>query len=56
MPDDQGEGSVEIDGATIRYRSVGEGPTIVFVHGVYVCDSDPCLPRSARPHRRHPRR
>lgn len=29
-------GAVEIDGATIRYRSRGSGPTIVFVHGVYV--------------------
>ena len=30
------EQSVEIDGATIRYRIIGEGPSIVFVHGVYV--------------------
>ncbi len=28
--------TVVIDGATIRYRIVGEGPSIVFVHGVYV--------------------
>ncbi len=27
---------VEIDGVTIRYRIRGAGPTIVFVHGVYV--------------------
>ncbi len=31
-----GESRVEIDGATIRYRSIGDGPPIVFVHGVYV--------------------
>jgi pimeloyl-ACP methyl ester carboxylesterase len=30
------ESRVEIDGATIRYRSTGDGPAIVFVHGVYV--------------------
>ena len=28
--------SVVIDGATVRYRTTGTGPTIVFVHGVYV--------------------
>jgi pimeloyl-ACP methyl ester carboxylesterase len=27
---------VDIDGATIRYRDLGDGPTVVFVHGVYV--------------------
>jgi pimeloyl-ACP methyl ester carboxylesterase len=27
---------VEVDRTVIRYRSVGEGPTLVFVHGVYV--------------------
>ena len=30
------EGAVELDGATLRYRSRGEGPPIVFVHGVWV--------------------
>ena len=30
------ESSVQLDGATIRYRDTGEGPTIVFVHGVWV--------------------
>lgn len=29
-------GTVDIDGATIRYRTRGTGPTVVFVHGVYV--------------------
>ena len=28
--------TVVVDGATVRYRTTGEGPTIVFVHGVYV--------------------
>lgn len=28
--------SVVVDGATVRYRTTGDGPTIVFVHGVYV--------------------
>ncbi|MDO8361294.1 MAG: alpha/beta hydrolase [Actinomycetota bacterium] len=27
---------VVVDGATVRYRSIGEGPAVVFVHGVYV--------------------
>jgi pimeloyl-ACP methyl ester carboxylesterase len=27
---------IELGGATIRYRDTGTGPTIVFVHGVYV--------------------
>jgi pimeloyl-ACP methyl ester carboxylesterase len=31
-----GESRVEIDGATIRYRSIGDGHPVVFVHGVYV--------------------
>lgn len=31
------EKTVEIDGVVIRYRTRGAGPTIVFVHGVYVC-------------------
>ena len=35
-PADWKEGCVDIDGATIRYRTVGTGPTVVFVHGVYV--------------------
>lgn len=30
------EGSVEVDGVTIRYRSRGDGPVVVFVHGVWV--------------------
>jgi pimeloyl-ACP methyl ester carboxylesterase len=30
------ESSVDIEGVTIRYRTRGEGPVIVFVHGVYV--------------------
>jgi len=30
------DGSVDIDGVTIRYRSRGDGPPIVFVHGVWV--------------------
>jgi pimeloyl-ACP methyl ester carboxylesterase len=30
------EGSVQLDGMSIRYRSRGDGPPIVFVHGVYV--------------------
>lgn len=30
------EGSVELDGVTVRYRSRGTGPAIVFVHGVWV--------------------
>ena len=33
---DWDEGAVDIDGATIRYRTSGTGPTIVFVHGIYV--------------------
>ena len=35
MYDDLDQGSVGIERATIRSRIVGEGPTIVFVHGVY---------------------
>lgn len=27
---------IELGGATVRYRDTGTGPTIVFVHGVYV--------------------
>jgi pimeloyl-ACP methyl ester carboxylesterase len=30
------EGSVELDGVTVRYRSRGTGSPIVFVHGVWV--------------------
>ena len=30
------EGSVELDGVTVRYRARGAGQTIVFVHGVWV--------------------
>ncbi|MET0146603.1 MAG: alpha/beta hydrolase [Ilumatobacteraceae bacterium] len=30
------ESRVAIDGATIRYRSIGDGRPILFVHGVYV--------------------
>lgn len=29
-------GAVDIDGALVRYRTRGAGPTVVFVHGVYV--------------------
>lgn len=28
--------AIDLDGARIRYRSTGDGPTVVFVHGVYV--------------------
>lgn len=28
---------IELGGATVRYTDAGTGPTIVFVHGVYVC-------------------
>jgi pimeloyl-ACP methyl ester carboxylesterase len=37
-PDDASwdSGSVELDGVTVRYRSRGQGPPIVFVHGVWV--------------------
>lgn len=31
-----GEHRVDVDGVTIRYREVGDGPVVVFVHGVYV--------------------
>jgi len=30
---------VDLDGVTIRYRVVGDGPAVVFVHGVWVCGS-----------------
>jgi pimeloyl-ACP methyl ester carboxylesterase len=30
------EGTTELEGAAVRYRSRGEGPTLVFVHGVYI--------------------
>jgi len=30
------EGTVELDGVTVRYRTRGDGPPIVFVHGVWV--------------------
>jgi pimeloyl-ACP methyl ester carboxylesterase len=30
------EGTVELDGVMVRYRSRGDGPPIVFVHGVWV--------------------
>lgn len=30
------ERTVDLDGATIRYRVTGDGPTVVFVHGVWV--------------------
>jgi pimeloyl-ACP methyl ester carboxylesterase len=30
------EQAIDLDGATIRYRVTGEGPTLVFVHGVWV--------------------
>jgi pimeloyl-ACP methyl ester carboxylesterase len=36
LDDQPPDRSVEIGGATIRYRRVGSGPTVVFVHGVYV--------------------
>ena len=28
--------TVVVDGVTIRYRTSGDGPPVVFVHGVYV--------------------
>jgi pimeloyl-ACP methyl ester carboxylesterase len=30
------EQTIDLDGATIRYRVTGDGPTLVFVHGVWV--------------------
>jgi pimeloyl-ACP methyl ester carboxylesterase len=30
------EQSIDLDGVTIRYRVIGDGPTLVFVHGVWV--------------------
>ncbi len=30
------EASVDLDGATVRYRVAGDGPNIVFVHGIWV--------------------
>ena len=30
------EGTVELDGVAVRYRASGDGPPIVFVHGVWV--------------------
>lgn len=30
------DGSIDLDGATVRYRAHGDGPTVVFVHGVWV--------------------
>jgi pimeloyl-ACP methyl ester carboxylesterase len=30
------EQTIDLDGATLRYRVTGDGPTLVFVHGVWV--------------------